>query len=155
MQEMWVLSLGWEDPLKEEMATWSSILARKIPWTEEPCGLQSMGPQRVWKWLENARTRKYIQCLLITDNGKRSEIHIYNCITLGYTWNGHNIVNQLYFFQKPHQKQKTNKQKNKKPHQLETGSRGRNSWLRICSWPQDAAGFTLGCYDKNTKDWGA
>ena len=38
---------GWEDPLKEEMATHSSILARKIPWTEEPGGLQSMGLQRV------------------------------------------------------------------------------------------------------------
>ena len=40
-------SLGWEDPLEEEMATHSSILAWKIPWTEEPGGLQSMGSQRV------------------------------------------------------------------------------------------------------------
>ena len=39
--------LNWEDPLKEEMATPSSILAWKIPWTEEPGGLQSMGLQRV------------------------------------------------------------------------------------------------------------
>ena len=38
-------SLGWEDPLEEEMATHSSILAWKIPWTEEPDGLQSMGSQ--------------------------------------------------------------------------------------------------------------
>ena len=38
-----VLSLGWEDPLEEEMATHSNILAWKIPWTEEPGGLQSMG----------------------------------------------------------------------------------------------------------------
>ena len=44
---MWVLSLGWEEPLEEEMATYSSILAWKIPWTEEPGGLQSMGSQRV------------------------------------------------------------------------------------------------------------
>ena len=36
---------GWEDPLEKEMATHSSILAWKIPWTEEPGGLQSMGPQ--------------------------------------------------------------------------------------------------------------
>ena len=43
MQETWVRSLGWEDPLEEEMATHSSILAWKIPWTEEPDGLQSMG----------------------------------------------------------------------------------------------------------------
>ena len=39
-------SLGWEDPLEEEMATHSSVLAWEIPWTEEPGGLQSMGLQR-------------------------------------------------------------------------------------------------------------
>ena len=44
---MWVQSLGWEDFLEEEMATHSSILAWRIPWTEEPGGLQSMGSQRV------------------------------------------------------------------------------------------------------------
>ena len=43
-QEMQVRSLGWEDPLEQEMATHSTILAWEIPWTEEP---QSMGPQRV------------------------------------------------------------------------------------------------------------
>ena len=43
MQEMWVQSLGLEDPLEEEMATHSSILAWKIPWTDEPGGLQSQG----------------------------------------------------------------------------------------------------------------
>ena len=42
-QQAWVRSLGWEDPLEEEMATHSRILAWKIPWTEEPGGLQSMG----------------------------------------------------------------------------------------------------------------
>ena len=42
-QETWVQSLGGEDPLEEEMATHSSILAWKIPWTEGPGGLQSMG----------------------------------------------------------------------------------------------------------------
>ena len=46
-QETWVQSLGQEDPLEEEMATQSSILAWRIPWTEEPGGLQSMGLQRV------------------------------------------------------------------------------------------------------------
>ena len=45
--ESWVQSLGWEDPLEEEMAMHSSILAGKIPWTEEPCWLQSNGSQRV------------------------------------------------------------------------------------------------------------
>ena len=43
----WVQSLGWEDPLEKEMAPYSSILAWKIPWTEEPGRLQSMGLQRV------------------------------------------------------------------------------------------------------------
>ena len=47
MQETWVRFLGLEDPLEKEMATHSSILAWKIPWTEEPGGLQSMGSQRV------------------------------------------------------------------------------------------------------------
>ena len=47
MQVIRVPSLGWEDPLEEEMATHSSILAWRIPLTEEPGGLQSMGSQRV------------------------------------------------------------------------------------------------------------
>ena len=47
MQETGVRSLGWEDPLEKEMATHSSALAQKIPWMEEPGGLQSMGSQRV------------------------------------------------------------------------------------------------------------
>ena len=45
MWETQVQSLGWEDPLEKEMATHSSIIAWKIPWTEEPGGLQSMGSQ--------------------------------------------------------------------------------------------------------------
>ena len=47
MWETWVQSLGWEDPLEKEMATHSSTLAWKIPWTEEPGKPQSMGLQRV------------------------------------------------------------------------------------------------------------
>ena len=46
MQEMWVQSLGWEDPLEKEMATYSDILAWEIPWTEEPGGLQFMESQK-------------------------------------------------------------------------------------------------------------
>ena len=42
MQEMWVRSLGQEDPLEKEMAAHSSVLACKVPWTEEPGGLQSI-----------------------------------------------------------------------------------------------------------------
>ena len=45
MQETWVRSLGWEDPLEKRMATHSSILAERILWTEEPSGLQSMESQ--------------------------------------------------------------------------------------------------------------
>ena len=44
--ETQVRFLGWEDPLKEEMAIYSSMLAWEIPWTEEPGGLQSMGLQK-------------------------------------------------------------------------------------------------------------
>ena len=48
MQETWVQSLGWADPLQKEMATHYNILAWRIPWTEEPGGLvQSMGSQKV------------------------------------------------------------------------------------------------------------
>ena len=47
MRETRVRSLGWEDPLEKEMATHSSTLAWKIPWSEEPGRLQSMGSQRV------------------------------------------------------------------------------------------------------------
>ena len=47
MQEIWVPSLGREDPLEKGMATHSSILAWRIPWTEELVGIQSMGSRRV------------------------------------------------------------------------------------------------------------
>ena len=47
MQETRVRSLGWEDPLEKEMAIHSSTIAWKIPWTEEPFRVQSMGSQRV------------------------------------------------------------------------------------------------------------
>ena len=54
MQETQFQSLGWEDPLEKEMATNSSILAWRIPWTEEPGELQSMGSQRVGhNWVTN------------------------------------------------------------------------------------------------------
>ena len=46
--ETWVQSLGREDPLQNEMATHSGILAWRIPWTEEPTGLQSMGIAKGW-----------------------------------------------------------------------------------------------------------
>ena len=59
MRETWVRSLGWEDPLEKEMAICSSTIAWKIPWTEEPGRLQSMGSQGVRSNLatEHARVR--------------------------------------------------------------------------------------------------
>lgn len=56
MQKTWVRSLGWQDPQEEGMATHSSVLARKIPRTEEPGGLQSIGSQRV-RQLEQLSTQ--------------------------------------------------------------------------------------------------
>ena len=52
-QEIWVRSLGQEDPLEKEMATHSSILAWKIPWTEEPGGLESIEIQKSWMGLSD------------------------------------------------------------------------------------------------------
>ena len=54
IQETWVRALGLEDPPEKEMATHSSILAWRIPWTEELGRLQSMGPQKTWVWLNNS-----------------------------------------------------------------------------------------------------
>ena len=57
MQETWIRFLGWGHPLEKGMATHSSILAWRIPWTEEPGGLQSMGLQRVGHdWVTNTFT---------------------------------------------------------------------------------------------------
>ena len=61
---MWVHSLGQEDPLKEDMATHSSTLAWRIPWTAEPGGLQSMELQKVGLGL-------------VTEHAHMSSIHIY------------------------------------------------------------------------------
>ena len=68
MQGTWVQSLSWEDPLEKGMATHSSIPARRIPWTEKPGGLQSLGSQRVWQdWVTstyihtNSNFKKYKQ----------------------------------------------------------------------------------------------
>ena len=58
------LSLGWEEPLEKEMATYSSILAWIIPWTEEPGELQSMGMQRV----RNDWVTKQQQILIYSEN---------------------------------------------------------------------------------------
>ena len=64
MQETWVWSLGWEDPLEKRMATQSSILACRIPWTEEPGGLQSRGSQIVRHGWQLTHTLCYL-CTII------------------------------------------------------------------------------------------
>ena len=53
MQETQLQSLSQEEPLEKEMATYSTILAQEIPWTEAPGGLQTMGLQESWTWLSN------------------------------------------------------------------------------------------------------
>ena len=61
---MWVRSLGWQDSLEEGMATHSSVLAWRAPWTEEPGGLQSLGSQRVghaWSDLAHMHIRQLYQ----------------------------------------------------------------------------------------------
>ena len=63
MQETWVRSLGWEDPLEKEMATHPNILAWRILWTEETSGLQSTGSQRVGHDRETSLTRLVIAFL--------------------------------------------------------------------------------------------
>ena len=61
---MWVRSLGWEDPLEEEMATHSSTLAWRIPWTEDPSGLQSM---RLQRGRHNLATKQLCTCADTTE----------------------------------------------------------------------------------------
>ena len=66
-QEMWVWSLGWEDPLEKEMATHSSILAWETPRTEEPGGLLSKGPQRIrhdWAHTHHTTHTHTRQCMI-------------------------------------------------------------------------------------------
>ena len=89
LQETQVQSLGWEDPLEMGMATHSSILAWRNPWSEEPGGLESMGSQRnqtrlsdfslIWNTLFNL----YIN--LITRATMRIYFHFWKCHT--YNWN--------------------------------------------------------------------
>ena len=62
MQENWIQSLGWEDSLVKGMATHSSILAWRIPWTQEPGGLQSMGLQRVGQDLVTKQQQQQSSC---------------------------------------------------------------------------------------------
>ena len=76
---MWVQFLGWEDPLEKEMATHSSILTWRIPWTEEPGGLQFTGLQRVGHSLAT-NTFPFLSKLLIPGREKCSLVDISRCL---------------------------------------------------------------------------
>ena len=72
-QETWVQSLGWEDLLEEGMETPSSILAWKIPWTEEPGGLQSMGSQKSCTGLKGLREREMRRGMVGRIRGRKTK----------------------------------------------------------------------------------
>ena len=98
MQETWVWSLGWEDPLEKEMATHSSVLAWKIPWTEDSGGLQPMGSQKraghdlVTKTttgylMVNATNSETNEHQEMNNNGKnRKNSDVFISVTLCYRW---------------------------------------------------------------------
>ena len=68
MWEIWVQSLGWEDPLEKEMAIHSRTIAWKIPWREEPGRLQSMGSQRVGhNWATSLHYPGQASCCSLVD----------------------------------------------------------------------------------------
>ena len=69
MQETWVPSLGREDPLEKEMAIHSSILSRRISWTEEPDRLQSMGSQRAGHNLATEHVHMHLEDTRFTSQG--------------------------------------------------------------------------------------
>ena len=74
MEEMRVQSLAWEDPLEQEMATHSSIPAWRIPWTEEPGRLQSLGSQKSWTRLKRLSTIAVYMGILSILNSHWEEI---------------------------------------------------------------------------------
>ena len=91
MQDTWVWSLGQEDPLEEEMATHSSILAWRIPWTEEPGGLQFMGLLKSHTWFSNnthTHPTSSLSIHLLRDTGCFHILAVVNNVlrTLGYMY---------------------------------------------------------------------
>ena len=70
MQETWMRSMHWEDPLEKNMATHPSVLAGKLPWTDEPAGVQSMGSQKsqdTTHWLKNNSKKNLTISYLLGD----------------------------------------------------------------------------------------
>ena len=79
MQEMWVQSLGWEDPLEKEISIHSSILAWRIRRSEEPSGLQSVGLQSVGhNWATNTFTNTFTVLFYMTENIYNENIFFFN-----------------------------------------------------------------------------
>ena len=74
IQGAWLQSLGWEDPLEEEVATHFSILAWQIPWTEEPGGLQYTGSQRVEYNLVTKQQQQHTNCCSSVDFLKSKKV---------------------------------------------------------------------------------
>ena len=81
------LILGWEDPMEEDMATPSSILAWRIPWTEEPGGLQSMG-QKEWDTTEATHTHMHRHYYL-----QKNSVWIFLCMCSDLSSLGNHLVN--------------------------------------------------------------
>ena len=110
MPDTWVWSLGWEDPLEEGTTTHSSILAWRIPWTEQPGGPQSMGSQRVRHKEQHSST----STILFWVNKNPMPLHLlevcvcmyvcmyvygHNLYTLSYNWGikiVYNLVNENF-----------------------------------------------------------
>ena len=102
MRETYVWSLSWEDPLKEGMATHSSILAWRIPWTEEPCGLQSMGLQRVrHDWVTKHKNCCWRRLLRVPWAARRSNQSILREINPEYSLEGLMLKLKLQYFGHP------------------------------------------------------
>ena len=83
MQETWVPSLSWEDTLEKETATHSSIIAWRIPWTEQPGRLQSTGSQRVghaWAHIGNVCVHTHIDTCVCICVYKYIHRHVYVCM---------------------------------------------------------------------------
>ena len=100
MQETWVQSLGQEDPLEESMATRSSILAWRIPWTKEPGSLQSMGFQRIGcDWSDLAHMHAHTQTTILAQRRdswtelSREGIHSLPPITVAVLSNSNGFFN--------------------------------------------------------------
>ena len=90
MRENWVWSLSWEDPLEKEMTTHSSILAWRIPWTEEPGRPQSLGSQRVrHDWATSLSLLFYLAYF-------QSSIHAAACIRISFLLRLNNISLYVY-----------------------------------------------------------